>query len=390
MYFKWLVAHRKPFAIIWQSIKHTLVPEGQDMYQRYLQCDDHVFGGILMYSHWNIPVDRLCLLLSKLCGYNTSARFKALDVGRRDENSPLIRSMHVECSAKDKAKVQQFLEAYYNTQSPRTFMLGIKLRFIPLLHESDGIGGHDKTMRLYNQQAEFNNMLQWSNIFSLKDAHIIDSRSKRSINDCIMDLKCRDSGKQLFHSLDQPFGPGTHYNLSFISAYQAEATEVLNTLPAYLVHWNGTWIYKYFKSEDVAKARNCYWDKKSRSIRLTKEKTMDYLMMWDTEWHSQVEITNLEEVVDPENPAVKNFTGSVDSVSTIQLYKDTYKDNISVTLEDLSPPNTVCLNSLDSGASLMSFAESAAMQSYKPEVEAVTEKVNNIQAEMRAMKAGIY
>jgi hypothetical protein len=128
MYFKWLVAHRKPSAIIRQSIKHILVPEGQDMYRRYLQCDDHVFSGTLMYSHWNLPVDRLCLLLSKFCGYNISARFEALDVGRRDENPPLIRSMRVECSAKDKANVQQFLESHYNTQSPRTIVLGIKLR----------------------------------------------------------------------------------------------------------------------------------------------------------------------------------------------------------------------------------------------------------------------
>jgi hypothetical protein len=149
-------------------------------------------------------------------------------------------------------------------------------------------------MRLYNSQAEFNKMLQWSNIFSLTDAHIVDSRSKRSINDCIMALKCRESVKQLFHSLDQLFGPGTNYKVSFISAYQAEAMEVIYTLPAYLAHWNGTWIYKYFKSEDVAKAMHCYWDQKSRSIRSTKEKMMYDLMTWDTEWYSQVEITNLE------------------------------------------------------------------------------------------------
>jgi hypothetical protein len=105
--------------------------------------------------------------------------------------------------------------------------------------------------------------------------------------------------------------PSTNYKLSFISAHQAEATEVLNTLPAYLAHWNGTWVYKYFKSENFAKARNYYWDQKSRSIRSTKEKMMDDLMMCDTEWHSQVEITNLEEVVDPDNPAVEFFLPAV-------------------------------------------------------------------------------
>jgi hypothetical protein len=71
--------------------------------------------------------------------YNILARFKALDVKRRDENAPLIRSMQVECSAKNKDKVRQFLEAYYNTHIMRTFMLGIKLRFIPLLHEAVGL-----------------------------------------------------------------------------------------------------------------------------------------------------------------------------------------------------------------------------------------------------------
>jgi hypothetical protein len=128
-----------------------------------------------MYSHWNLPVNRLCLLLSKFCGYNISARFKVLDVGRRDENSPLIRSIHVECSTKDKAKVNRFLEANYNTQIPRIFMLGIKLNSIPLLQESVGFGGHDKAMRLYNRQDEFNKISQGSNIFSRIEAHIEDS-----------------------------------------------------------------------------------------------------------------------------------------------------------------------------------------------------------------------
>jgi hypothetical protein len=37
----------------------------------------------------------------------------------------------------------------------------------------------------------------------------------------------------------------------------------------------------------------------------------------------------------------------------------------------------------------MYFAERAAMQSYKSEVEAITEKNDNVQAEMRSMKSGI-
>jgi hypothetical protein len=55
----------------------------------------------------------------------------------------------------------------------------------------------------------------------------------------------------------------------------------------------------------------------------------------------------------------KNFTRSVDLVSTIHRYKDTYKDDISVRPENgvLPPPNTVQLNRFDSGVSLMSFAE---------------------------------
>jgi hypothetical protein len=94
---------------------------------------------------------------------------------------------------------------------------------------------------------------------------------------------------------------------------------------------------------------------------------MDDMMMWDSEWHSQVEIANLEEFVDPENPAVKSFMGIVDSVPAIQRYKYTYNDDTSVTSENgMSPPqNMVRLNPFDSGASLMSFVESAVIQSYK-------------------------
>jgi hypothetical protein len=77
-------------------------------------------------------------------------------------------------------------------------------------------------------------------------------------------------------------------------------------------------------------------------------------------------------------------------VSTIQRYNYIYKDDNSVSENGLSPPpSSVRLNPFDSGASLMSFAKIAAMQSYKSEVEAVTEKVENVKMEMRATKAGI-
>jgi hypothetical protein len=120
-----------------------------------------------------------------------------------------------------------------------------------------------------------------------------------------------------------------------------------------------------------------------------KGKIIDDMVVWDSEWHSQVEITNLEGVVDPEIPAVNTLQVAW-TWCTIQRYKDTYKDDNAVSENGLSPsPNTVRLNLFDSGASLMSFAESADMQWYKYEVEAVTEKVDNVQAKICAMKAGI-
>jgi hypothetical protein len=71
-----------------------------------------------------------------------------------------------------------------------------------------------------------------------------------------------------------------------------EAMEVIHNLEAYLAHRHGTWVYKYFASEDLELAQTCYWHEESQSMRSNKEQIWDNLMKWDTEF--QVQIENME------------------------------------------------------------------------------------------------
>jgi hypothetical protein len=66
-----------------------------------------------------------------------------------------------------------------------------------------------------------------------------------------MSLKSKGTSKQLFHSLDQAKGAGTCSSLSFIDMYDMKARELIHNMAAYLVHHYGSWLYKYFKGEDV-------------------------------------------------------------------------------------------------------------------------------------------
>jgi hypothetical protein len=71
--------------------------------------------------------------------------------------------------------------------------------------------------------------------------------------------------------------------------YDMEAREVMK---AYLVHHNGTWVYKYIAAEDVELAQTCYWHEESQFMRSNKEQMWDNLMNWVTEF--QVQIENME------------------------------------------------------------------------------------------------
>jgi hypothetical protein len=83
MYSNSLMCFNEPFENLLQKACNTFLGDGQDTYTRSLQVEDNTIVGSLLYSHMDVPVERLCDKLSWMSGYHMSTRWEVADKGRR-------------------------------------------------------------------------------------------------------------------------------------------------------------------------------------------------------------------------------------------------------------------------------------------------------------------
>jgi hypothetical protein len=193
---------------------------------------------------------RLMEFHSHLSGYHVTARWKAATT-IPEEGKEVIRLWRVETDKEEKKQVTRFLESMYNTNQRKLFPLGYKLRFLFYVKDSIGIHGMDKAQTIFDRQADFIKLHISVRVPGLKGAYYEDKRAGFSLSYCIMLLKSKGTSKNLFHSMDQAKGTDACYSISFIDMYDMEAREFIHNLAPYLAHHHGTWVYKYFVSEDV-------------------------------------------------------------------------------------------------------------------------------------------
>jgi hypothetical protein len=145
--------------------------------------------------------------------------------------------------------------------------------------------------------------------------------ARETIADGSMAMTQEKTKRHLFHSLDQPRGPGTTFRLSFITSHAEETGgAVIDSPVACLEQQRGSWVFKYFDHEDLMKARACHWDPIAKRIKSDNESMLAQLAQGDPQFE-MIEIDNIE-MVDDSNPAGEaaqnNFLASIDSVSVMQ------------------------------------------------------------------------
>jgi hypothetical protein len=99
MYLQVLIYFNEPCDSSIDTTKYIFRAKWHAMYKGTLQVEDSTMSGSFMYSHRDVPVDRLCNMLSRMSGHYVSACWKASNMGRRGLNTEPIRCMHVECSS---------------------------------------------------------------------------------------------------------------------------------------------------------------------------------------------------------------------------------------------------------------------------------------------------
>jgi hypothetical protein len=114
MYSQILMCFNEPLDYVIEKARYSFRVEDHGVYKRLLQIEDYAMVDSFIYSHRDIPVDRLCIFLSKMCGYHISDQWKAANIGKRGPNTAPICSMHLECDVSNKRPVASFLEALYN------------------------------------------------------------------------------------------------------------------------------------------------------------------------------------------------------------------------------------------------------------------------------------
>jgi hypothetical protein len=184
-------------------------------------------------------VKHLCNVPSWISRYHMSARWKAMGVGWWEPGKEVTRLVYLEYSIENKRPAHIFLETMYTSKHRKHFQLGIKMRFIFVMEEAVGMYGQDKTKKILDRQLEFSKITWSVRVPGATGVPVLDKRSRLTIADCTVDLKSRVNIKQMSHSLDQLFGMGTTYHLTYIEAYAKEAREVTNGLISHTVREHG-------------------------------------------------------------------------------------------------------------------------------------------------------
>jgi hypothetical protein len=127
--------------------------------------------------------------------------------------------------------------------------MGVKLWYIGSIRDATGLATGRQCEHPHERHNAFNEILESIPVFAQQDVYTFDVRARETLTDGIMAMTHTKTGRQLFHSLNQPRGPDSTYRLSYILSHSEEAA-----------HQRVTWVYKYFAIEDVFKALSCHWD----------------------------------------------------------------------------------------------------------------------------------
>jgi hypothetical protein len=121
----------------------------------------------------------------------------------------------------------------------------IKLSFICDIRDTTGLAMMHQCEHLHARQKAFVEIMEYRPVYALQYAYTFDTRLRVTLSDGIMVMTHSKSGREFFHSLDQPLGAGCNYQLTCIQSHGEEAGAVIYSLTAYLAHQRGTWVYTH-------------------------------------------------------------------------------------------------------------------------------------------------
>jgi hypothetical protein len=346
--FVWLdfaLEHHMEWEQIKYNISKNLNKDNYNLYPRQLQTEKEVSIGWLLWSFREIDTDRLANFINKKYQLNVCFRWTTINSGQVNKTNE-VKALHVISSQDSQIKAKkQFNMIYHVTKS--TFPMGIRMRFVPLLHKiGSNILERVKKCRLDQQGWLKCIQTSYTSTITILDTSYNQTPTLREL---IMKLKSKKDNRKLFIGVNKQWNRNDTYCFTYRKEVKEEANAIINTLYLYLKSTTGyKYCDKYFTSEAMEASEDQIWDPINKEVIQAFEidfqgkaidNDIEYLGIksyidYEVDDNKSTNTHNMKVFLGQENSSIATFSSNnIDDLKSIGTSQSEIKDSDNDTIK---------------------------------------------------------
>lgn len=365
------------------------------LYDRYLQTENKVGVGWLLWSHKDMSEARLQEELRNLTGFTIGVHYRMVSMGTTGEvpKHEQARAFHLDCDRDDKKQVKTAIRPLFHRETTN-WPLGVKMRLIPLITDCYNFRSLGKLAQYRDKQIRFTDGGGCKTIktWLFKDIDVpapeINNITLRGI---LMQIKSReDPGKRLFHAVDRDY-KGTEHVLLVSKNREAEARVMLPALVAYC--WHGASphrqaVNRFFTNSALQTAEGTVWDPETGAV--TTRDDEDVLQDTDSEGElndgEQVKPAGNAQIIAEIPAAVKkkrgSDTGSLEGREAVDTGSTAGSLSTMNTRGTRQPARTAAASS----AASVSFSNAGTTTSSASDFSMLSSRVSSLESDLQVIR----
>jgi hypothetical protein len=259
----------------WEDIIYEVTPWltqcRHGLYYQKVQCQKTVNVGWLLWSFRRIDPVIVEEEIFSLYGYNIQLRYQNINSGNPQDNTDIVRALHVIADQKDADKIATLFQKIYNFKTTH-FPLGITMRFVPHLLRVSKSKQYRLSKWRYKQKVFSSAIESVEKPMSTTNWEIMNLDKEitefGSLRKAIMRIATKDNENEaLFLSVDTSFFRSNETIFTFLPKHESEARTFVSNIVPYFFHQYDKSILKHiFQEESLVRASNSTWNPETQEV----------------------------------------------------------------------------------------------------------------------------
>ena len=273
------IAHSVSRATLEMGVRSWLLNNNASLYHKHLQVEMTKVVGWFMWSHRYIKAEKLAHVLASEHNVHGHFRFNNIYLGKEKFGpNQGVKALIMIVEWKDFDEATAILKLIYN-QFATDFPLGISMRFMPAI----GLNiTENQMLKMQIWRCQHEDYMKEIKTAISTDIRLLDAEMEgnKSLRNFIMSMKHSGTKKQLFLSVDTMWNDNAKFMFAFVEGHMIDATRIVNTLAAYVLHKNSVRAEHCFTEEAIKTARTMKWDKARNCFMTELEMFYENMELW--------------------------------------------------------------------------------------------------------------